>query len=162
MTARWRTEYPLSAEVVEDGYGVRFVLPVVAPSLNELKRRYGNQVAAAVRKYAKQAVFEALLPYSRGGVWRDPQRCSVAYTVYRTRLLDLDNLAGGTKPVTDALVDCGVLRDDSPAWAVLSWEQVQVPRGEQRTEITVMALDPVAERSARYTGDAEQEAEAKR
>jgi len=39
------------------------------------------------------------------------------------RALDRDNLAGGAKPLVDAIVREGLLRDDTPAWLELHHDQ---------------------------------------
>ena len=55
---------------------------------------------------------------------------------YRNRLVDFANLVGGAKPIPDALVRLGWLKDDSPRWFHCDYSQLQVPRGEERTELT--------------------------
>ena len=54
---------------------------------------------------------------------------------YRTRLLDYANLVGGAKPIPDCLIRLGYLHDDSPQWFECSYEQFQVVKTDQRTEI---------------------------
>lgn len=51
-------------------------------------------------------------------------------TRHHYRTLDFDGLVGSLKPVVDALVSCGVLKDDS--WNVLhAWEIDQVFRSKK-------------------------------
>jgi len=142
--ASWRTEYPASAEIVEDGYAVRIILPIVPPSLNELKKRYGRQLAAAIRKQVKQWLFEVLLEALRGkrGLITPEAKRRVTYTMYRSRLLDQENVGAGTKPVTDELVAVGLLKDDSPAWCEIVWHQVvERDKGKHRTEIMIEEIE---------------------
>ena len=54
---------------------------------------------------------------------------------FRTRLMDYANLVGGAKPIPDALVRLGWLKDDSPRWFHCDYFQFQVAKAEERTEI---------------------------
>ncbi len=54
---------------------------------------------------------------------------------YRNRLVDFANLVGGAKPIPDALVRLGHLKDDSPKWFHCDYSQLQVPKAEERTEL---------------------------
>ncbi len=54
-------------------------------------------------------------------------------TSYRVRLVDYANLVGGAKPIPDALIRLGWLRDDSPRWFFCEYFQIQVPKAEERT-----------------------------
>lgn len=66
----------------------------------------------------------------------DPRCRVLRYTSYRARLLDTDNLAGGTKYFTDALRQCGVIADDTPKHIQLEVKQIKVQhRSEERTVI---------------------------
>ena len=68
----------------------------------------------------------------------EPLPRTVKITSYRVSLLDEDNLIGGTKPLTDCLVDQKLIYDDRPTLLELHVEQRQVKkRSEQRTEITI-------------------------
>jgi len=42
---------------------------------------------------------------------------------YRKRTLDFDNLAGGAKQLLDAMKHAGLLVDDSPAFALVTYQQ---------------------------------------
>lgn len=59
----------------------------------------------------------------------------VKITCYRPRLLDDANMVGGAKGLVDAIVDMGIAKDDSREWIKVEYEQVKVPKAEQRTEI---------------------------
>ncbi len=54
---------------------------------------------------------------------------------YRTRLMDYANLVGGAKPIPDALIRLGHLKDDSPRWFHCEYFQFQVPKNDERTEL---------------------------
>jgi hypothetical protein len=60
----------------------------------------------------------------------------------RTRLVDFANLVGGAKPIPDCLIKLGYLVDDSPKWLHCDYEQHQVPRAEERTELIFLATEP--------------------
>lgn len=53
------------------------------------------------------------------------------------RLLDVDNLVGGCKPLIDALRRSGLIWDDSPKYLKVVYEQVQVSAKRSKTVITV-------------------------
>ena len=58
---------------------------------------------------------------------------------YRVRLMDYANLVGGAKPIPDALVRLGHLKDDSPRWFHCDYFQFQVPKEDERTELEFLA-----------------------
>ena len=60
---------------------------------------------------------------------------------YRNRLVDFANLVGGAKPIPDCLQRLGYVVDDSPKWFDCSYEQIQCPRVEERTEIHFLDRD---------------------
>jgi len=63
---------------------------------------------------------------------------SIRIVSYRNRLLDYANLVGGDcKPIIDCLVQLGYIKDDSPRWFTCEYQQVQVARNEERTEIVL-------------------------
>lgn len=68
---------------------------------------------------------------------RQPANEPVALAIrsYRSRLLDYANLVGGAKPIPDCLIRLGYLKDDAPRWFSCRYEQFQVPRMDERTEI---------------------------
>ena len=53
----------------------------------------------------------------------------------RTSLLDEDNLAGGSKYLTDALRYAGLLKSDDPLSTSLGWRQEKVPHKDQEETI---------------------------
>lgn len=54
---------------------------------------------------------------------------------YRARLMDYANLVGGAKPIPDALIRLGYLKDDSPRWFHCEYFQFQVKKPDERTEL---------------------------
>ena len=63
----------------------------------------------------------------------------VRITRYAARLLDLDNFAGGCKPLIDAMRKRGLIVDDDPASVSLEFAQAKCSRADERTELEVMA-----------------------
>lgn len=56
------------------------------------------------------------------------------------KLRDHGNLVGGLKPVVDALVLSGTIKDDSPHWVEIYYHQRRVERHERCTLFTVEEL----------------------
>lgn len=65
-------------------------------------------------------------------------RIVVRIVSMRTSLLDEDNLAGGSKYLTDALRYGGFLKSDDPLSTKIEWEQQKVPHKDQ--EETVVTI----------------------
>lgn len=65
-----------------------------------------------------------------------PTKCKVEVASYRKRLLDPDNLVGGTKLIVDALRKLGIVYRDSPKWIDLNVSQ-SLDRFNPRTEIFI-------------------------
>ena len=70
-----------------------------------------------------------------------PPRAAVAAPVrlairsFRARLVDFANLVGGAKPIPDCLIRLGYLKDDHPHWFACEYQQHQVAKPDERTEI---------------------------
>jgi len=65
-------------------------------------------------------------------------RVNVKITSKRIRLLDVENLYGGSKPIRDALQTIGWLWNDSPKWGTLEVVQERVKKGEEGTIIVLV------------------------
>lgn len=79
-----------------------------------------------------------LLLVARGRNRERFNRCAVKITLYRTRLLDVDNSYGCCKVLLDQLVKLEILQDDGPEYVVsLDVQQVKVKRVEVRTVIEI-------------------------
>jgi len=118
---------------------ILLVLPVIMPSLN-------NQLRAhwAVRKRTKDnAAWHLRAVMGRKSIEHRDRFANVIITVYsnapklaggRARRLDTDNLIGGQKPLVDALKQAGIMKDDSPKWAAITYlenrDKVETPRTE--------------------------------
>jgi hypothetical protein len=65
-------------------------------------------------------------------------RTRVCYRGFFVRPLDTDNLAAGTKQITDTLTRCGLLPADDPYNLSIQWEQEKVVHfADERLEITI-------------------------
>jgi len=90
-----------------------------------LKERYGWELVAAGAHDPKYAA-------------REEYRL-VRFMSFRKELLDYDNLVGGCKPLVDAMVDTGLLADDSPKYASFLYFQ-KADRENPRTEARIFIL----------------------
>ncbi len=69
-------------------------------------------------------------------------KCNPLYTLaitrYSTKTLDVDNLAGGCKPLIDQIRYAHLIPDDNPESVNITFSQVKVrTQAEQRTEVTI-------------------------
>ena len=69
-------------------------------------------------------------------------KCNPLYTLsitrYSTKTLDVDNLAGGCKPLIDQIRYAHLIPDDNPESVNITFSQVKVrTQNEQRTEVTI-------------------------
>lgn len=104
------------------------------PSLNELLRWHWTK-----RRTRAAHIARALsLGSARQGGPTGPGKRRVTITRHSSRLLDVDNLVGGCKPVIDAMVKLGWLVDDSPEHVVVTYHQAKSTRKMARTEIEVV------------------------
>jgi len=58
-------------------------------------------------------------------------------TRYSSRPLDADNLAGGCKPLIDAIRRAGLIPDDDPKTVILEFAQHGCLKADERTEVEV-------------------------
>ena len=56
----------------------------------------------------------------------------------RSRLIDLENLWGGSKPIRDALSRRGWIYEDGPKWSDLIITQRKVKKGEEMTWVKIV------------------------
>ena len=68
-------------------------------------------------------------------------KMKVKITSMRRYLLDVGNLIGGAKGLIDALVRLGVIKDDSPKWAHITYEQKKCYPNAAQTIIEVQKYD---------------------
>jgi hypothetical protein len=71
----------------------------------------------------------------KGGKGRS--RFCVTITRYGSRPLDVDNGAGGCKPLLDAIRYEGLIPDDDPATIEFQFRQIQVKKPYRRTEVLI-------------------------
>ena len=69
-------------------------------------------------------------------------KCNPLYTLaitrYSTKTLDVDNLAGGCKPLIDQIRYAKLIPDDNPESVEITFTQVKVrTQADQRTEVTI-------------------------
>ena len=69
-------------------------------------------------------------------------KCNPLYTLgitrFSTKTLDVDNLAGGSKPLIDQIRYSKLIPDDNPESVEITFSQVKVrTQAEQRTEIRI-------------------------
>lgn len=69
-------------------------------------------------------------------------KCNPIYTLsitrYSTKTLDVDNLAGGCKPLIDQIRYAHLIPDDNPESVNITFSQVKVKtQAEQRTEVRI-------------------------
>jgi len=63
---------------------------------------------------------------------------TLAITRYSTKTLDVDNLAGGSKPLIDQIRYAKLIPDDNPESVNITFSQVKVrTQAEQRTEVRI-------------------------
>lgn len=68
------------------------------------------------------------------------RRCRVTIVRKGSKLLDVDNLAGGCKPLVDALRYAGYIVNDDPASVELLFKQIKTPKKLQGTEVLIEPL----------------------
>ena len=69
-----------------------------------------------------------------------PRIESISHTVIvsdRSRLIDVENLYGGSKPIRDFLERRGWVYNDSPKWSTLEITQRKVKKGEEKTWVKI-------------------------
>jgi hypothetical protein len=148
----YRTDHPCTCEILDDGCGVRLLLPIEPPGCNVYLKRTGHYATRKVRELTKRLAGDAMLGkcvslHPQMDAVRD--RRSVHVVTVRRRLLSDDpNINGCLKPVIDALTErkigrdkvsgIGLIRDDSRRWADVECSQRKCVKGESpHVEITV-------------------------
>ena len=107
-------------------------LPFATPSQNIYQRwHWGRQ-----HKFRDDCV-RILLWFLVGKPRQVDKRRRVTVRRYSCGRLDRGNFVGGCKPLIDALVHIGALRDDTEQWLDDRYEQHNAPRGQQRTVIEI-------------------------
>lgn len=105
-------------------------VPDVPPSLNKVLRMHWTSKAKLNSKWDAE-IFVAAPKFFPIGKMR------VIIKLHHSRLYDKDNAYGAVKPVVDALVSTGLLKDDTCHWLELTVEQVKSTRKDKRTVIEI-------------------------
>ena len=77
---------------------------------------------------------------AKKGSKRRPRFC-VTIIRYGSRPLDVDNGAGGCKPLLDAIRYEGLIPDDDPSTIEFQFKQYQVTKPHRRTEVLIERID---------------------
>lgn len=119
-------------------------VPLVPPSPNELRRKYKHPHAyRKLRKLWEQELFYGAssarhrneqIFFADHGV-----KMRVRITVFHAREFDADNLAGAQKPILDALVNIGFIKDDSSIHLELDPPEQTISK-EKKTVIYIQKL----------------------
>jgi hypothetical protein len=115
--------------------GITIMLPFATPSQNAYQRwhwRRRSELRDTCQMIIRVFLRVRPLPQARA-----PYRATVSVLRLGKRMLDYGNLVGGCKPVLDALVREGVIRDDSPRWVAEQYNQDKAPRGVEATRLWV-------------------------
>lgn len=67
-------------------------------------------------------------------------RARVHFYLFRNRFLDPDNATASIKRTLDAIVEAGLIVDDSAKWIDLVVEQIHVPKSQEGTGVTITYL----------------------
>lgn len=118
---------------------IKLELPFVTPSNNELLRKYRHwAVKRKLKTYYMDEIMVYILEHRLTDIQAEGKReCEIMS--YRKRLLDKDNLYGGTKPLIDSLVKFGLLLDDNPDMCDLKVGQKKSK--DPRTVITLRDME---------------------
>lgn len=114
---------------------IRIVLPDASPSLNTFLRAHWA-VRKRIKKHWGNLVMLAL-PRGPGVEATGKRRLTVER--HGKRAIDVDNLAGGLKPIIDTLRAFRLLVDDNPMMMELAVSNVKLAKGE--APHTVLLLD---------------------
>lgn len=100
------------------------------PSLNQLKGRW------ALVNYKRK--YQRLLKGYELFRLKEKKKVRLTYQRHGSRLLDSDNLMGGTKNLTDVLKEKGLMVDDCPEWCeIVMLPQVKCPRGKEKIWVKI-------------------------
>jgi hypothetical protein len=119
-------------------------------------RRLNQTVAAGLHTAQSEPASAKTLDGGSRGETKSADRARVRFTICRQRLLDADNLAGGIKPLVDALRYTGCIRDDDPGSIALEVRQVKVrSKNEKGTLIEVTYKTKQPEDDLKHTDEEE-------
>jgi hypothetical protein len=116
-------------DIPDDVTGRRLVILRRIPSQN--RSQYAHWSTYCKERDTWFVLMRAQLPPRQ----RIAQPVRLVLRSYRTRLVDYANLVGGAKPIPDILARLGYIHDDSPRWFYCEYQQIQVAKADERTEI---------------------------
>ena len=114
----------------------KITIPVITPSLNELlKMHYHDKtkLKGSHKAHVRGSIHDMGMKITR---MRKPRKRSMEIRCFRAKLLDVDNLIGGTKLLTDAIKEVGLIWDDSPEYIDSRVTQLK-DKYDPRTEIFI-------------------------
>ena len=103
----------------------------VTPSLNKLHSNRWQML-----NWKKQYLGE-LRNYDLAYGLEKPTKTKLTIIRYGSRLLDIDNLNGGCKPLIDSIKQLCLIWDDSPKWCEIHISQQLCPRLQEKTEFYI-------------------------
>jgi hypothetical protein len=108
-----------------------------ANKFNSPSRRLPDTLTQHAPKRSLDKVHKAKEPSKDCTAKCNPQY-TLALTRYSTKTLDVDNLAGGCKPLIDQIRYSKLIPDDNPESVEITFSQVKVKtQAEQRTEVRI-------------------------
>jgi len=113
---------------------VRIELPIVTPSNNELIAMHWIKQWNLMKSYMWELTAVGAHDLKYQVKWKEKR--AIRFLSCRHGSLDYGNLAGGFKKLEDALVNMGLLFDDSPKFADITYFQ-KIDRENPHTEITI-------------------------
>ncbi len=114
---------------------IHFVIDHRILSRNQLDKMHWSQRGKVRQAWTYLFRAQLRMPYTQP--LHGDCRALVTIFSHRNRLIDDDNLAGGGKPVLDAMKHVGLIKDDNRTWCRVSYDQYQVPKTEEKTEVFV-------------------------
>ena len=116
---------------------VTILVMAVPPSHNQLRRKYRHWAVYKKLKaqWMKDIHYGASNPNNRLAIAKLPEKRYVRILIQHKRLFDVDNAYASCKPILDAMVELGYLKDDSPDFLDLRVEQEKI--NAKQTKITI-------------------------
>ena len=112
----------------------------LTPSLNELNEMHWSQEREMRQRYETELLCNYVSP--RPWVsWPPGIRRMVKYTRHSPRKLDQTNLVGGMKRLEDALVNVGIMKDDSDRCVLVTYGQTWDGPGDERRTVVEIVLE---------------------
>ena len=105
---------------------------------NAIQKPFSPAIPHSIPKHPPRAALGDLPKGENQGT----PRTSLRITRRAGRLLDADNLAGGCKPLIDALRYAGIIQDDDPETIEITFRQEKVAKSAQGTLIEVLTSEP--------------------